>query len=696
MKMKISKNILLAVLVLFTISCNDDFLEEKGFRTDYSYYNTADGLNALTISCYQNTRWLANNENIYPLEDLGSDLYMIGGDGSHRDAFGQYLSASLTPSNALLGYFWGNNYSAIYACNLGLQYLAKNTDMPEATKAVRKGEILFLRAYYYYQLAVHFGDIPLTTVAASEPKTDYYRVPQKEVWQQIISDLRQAWDLLPWADANGKVTGDWGRASKGSAGHLLAQAYMFRYSDVFAKNQSDAKMNEDRGGKTTDLDSVIYYANRVCNFGEGAGNGSNHALAPNFSTLWGWDPKTGLVAEYTGPEILFSINFSTTAFYNNASATDVGAGNQLHMYYTGQMDTYNLTTKLDDGTGVSWLGNGVSNPGVARSLMTGRPWRRISPTSYYFKDDGLYASRNYETGKPGKLIDSRLYKSFNWVYYCNTDNDVPWKAYSNAAGSFNPADIGKTVGSQRFELNDTAVLLSVEDVTNRPGPGTRLEKLALARAKEKYWYIPMLSLTPPANRGVSAVPDAITNQYPASAKFLDSRRASTNDMGGFRNFLRMRLGETFILLSEAYARKGQFQLAADALNKVRGRAAWKEGETKYAHFWKYDGGTFDKRTASTESEMSVSAGFISSFTGQGLTDFYMDEYGHEIGGELNRFSLLVRYGADYWFNRVKADNYWVNPQFGGGIQKWFRFRPIPSSHIDNIHPSDPNPQNYGY
>jgi starch-binding outer membrane protein, SusD/RagB family len=695
MKMKLFKNILLVVLVLFTISCSD-FLEEKGYKTDYSYYETADGLNALTTACYQNTRWMANGENIYCLEDMGSDLFMIGGDGGSRDAMGQYLSNALTPQYSLLSYFWGNNYPGIYDCNLGLQYLAKNTDMTEATKTIRKGEMLFLRAYYYSQLVTQFGDIPLTTTATSEPKTDYYRVPQKEVWAQIISDLREAWDLLPWADGNGEVDGDYGRVGKGAVGHLLAQVYMFRYCDIYTKNESDPEMDEDRGGKTTDLDSVIYYASRVCNFGEGNGSGSIHKLAANYATLTGWDQKTGVTAEYMGPEVLFSINFSTTAFYNNADATDVGAGNQLHMYYNGQNDTYNLTTKLEDGTGVSWLGNGVTNPGVSRTLMTGRPWRRISPTPYYFSNNGLYASRNYESGIHGKLIDSRLYKSFNWVYYCNTDNDVPWTTFSNAAGSFDPASIGKTVGAQRFELNDTAVLYTIEDVSNRPGPGTKLEKLALARAKEKYWIIPMASLTPPATRGATAVPDAITNQFPSSAKFLDNRRASTADMGGFRNFHRMRLGETFILLSEAYARKGQFDLAAQALNEVRSRAAWGDGEVKYAQYWKYDGGTYDTRTASTVNDMKVSSTFLGSFSGDALTNFYLDEYGHEVGGELNRFSLLVRFGADFWYNRVKADNYWVNSEYGGNIKVFHRFRPIPQSHIDAIYPADPDPQNYGY
>jgi hypothetical protein len=695
--MKILKNIiLLAGLTLFSLSCSD-FLKEESYNADYTYYNTTDGLEALVISCYQQTRWCVNSETQYPFEDMGTDIYMLGGDGSHRDAFGQFLSTAMTPQNGLIASFWNNNYRGIASCNLGLQTLAKNTQMAASTKDIRKGEMLFLRAYYYYELAIQFGDIPLVTTPVDYPKTDFARTPQAQIWAQIISDARQAWDLLPWADAGGKVTGNYGRAGKGAAGHLLAKAYMFRYCDQFTQNQSDANMNEDRGGKTTDIDSVIYFASRVCNYGPGAGSGSNHALAANYATLWGWDPKTGLTAEYMGPEIVFSINNSTTYFYNNVIATDVnGNGNQLHLYYTGQLENYSMTTKYEDGTSVTW----GSNVGVARTLLTGRPWRRLAPTPWYYADTGLYAAKYYETGKLGKLIDSRLYKSHLWVYYCNsTSRNVPWAKFTNNAGSFDPADIGKVEGTQRYEVGDTAMLLTLEDVSLRPGPGTKMEKLALARAKEKYWLVPMQSIRVPVLRGDVSGYEVITNNAPPLAKHLDSRRASAQDAAGFRNFYRFRLAETYILLSEAYARKGDFTNAAATLNVVRSRAAWKAGETKSAHFWKYDGGTWAARNASTEPDMSVTAAFIGSFSGTKLTDFYLAEMGHEAAGELNRFDLLVRYGADYWYNKVKATDYWVSNDNGvsnGAIQKFHRFRPIPQTYIDNLNPPDPNPQNYGY
>jgi hypothetical protein len=194
MKMKTYINILLlAGLTLFCLSCSD-FLDEKSYNADYTYYNSATGLDALVVASYQQTRWCLNSETQYAFEDMGTDILMIGGDGTHRDAFGQFLSNAMTSQNGNISGFWNNNYRGIASCNLGLQTLAANTDMAADKKAIRKGEMLFLRAYYYYELAIQFGAVPLVTTPVDKVKTDFTRSTQKQIWAQVISDARTAWD----------------------------------------------------------------------------------------------------------------------------------------------------------------------------------------------------------------------------------------------------------------------------------------------------------------------------------------------------------------------------------------------------------------------------------------------------------------------------------------------------------------------
>src|SRR5664279_2075838 len=128
MKKKIYKYIVVFVgLTFLSLSCSN-YLDEKSYKASYTYYNTAPGLEALVMSCYQQTRWCVNSETQYPMEDMGTDIFMLGGDGSHRDAFGQFLSSAMTPQYGLIKSFWDNNYKGIASCNLGLQTLDKNTD----------------------------------------------------------------------------------------------------------------------------------------------------------------------------------------------------------------------------------------------------------------------------------------------------------------------------------------------------------------------------------------------------------------------------------------------------------------------------------------------------------------------------------------------------------------------------------------
>ena len=669
MKTHIKHTFIIGALGFCLAACSD-FLDEKGYNTDYSYYETADGIETLVASCYQNGRGMFSTSNTPSgiiFQEIGTDMYTIGGDGGTD--FALYTS-TMNPSNETFSSFWTDCYNGVARANLGLQYIASNKDMKEDIKSIREGELKFLRAYYYSVLVIHYGDCPLLLQPIDKPTFNFTRAPQKEIWAQIIQDATDAYNLLPWADAEGKVTGDYGRVSKGAAGHLLAKAYMFRYSQKWAGSQSDSHMNEDRGAESTDLDKAIKYASAVCHFGSESGSGSLHELASDYSDLWRYNPKTD-------------------HFYNNQLARDVNTGgNWLHMMFTTQAEGMPMTTANGNGTeSVKW---GTSN-GIGRDLITGRPWRRASPTPFLYEDNGLYGPQYYSSNKHGKLIDSRLYKSHIWVYYCNQAPNVTWTTFSNATGNFDPASIGETIGNQRYAIGDTAIVFSMEDVDKRFSKGTKSEKLAFARAIEPYWYIPMQSINRPGLNERSDR-DGIRNTYPSLIKYLDSRRTSANDQSGYRDYFCYRLAETYIMLAEAFALKGDYTNSAAALNIVRERAAWKEGEEKTPNFYKYDGGNIANIKKSTVEEMKVTADFLSTMNDDQKLIFFLDEYGREMEGELHRFEQLVRNGADFFVARIKERSALA----AENIQPFHRFRPIPQKHIDRLEPADPNPQNYGY
>ena len=109
----------------------------------------------------------------------------------------------------------------------------------------------FIRAYLYFDLVQQFGRIPLVTEGSFEIRTDFKRAPIADVYNVIISDLRNAAENLP------EKASVLGRATRYSAAHLLAKVYLTRGSAV----------KDARGQKATDMDSTLYYAEQVINSG---------------------------------------------------------------------------------------------------------------------------------------------------------------------------------------------------------------------------------------------------------------------------------------------------------------------------------------------------------------------------------------------------------------------------------------------
>lgn len=87
-----------------------------------------------------------------------------------------------------------------------------------AEKNAVVGEAKFVRAFAYHFLANMWGGVPLVLSELKEPKSDFVRATQFEVYKQCEADLQFAVQYIPSIDA---VKG--GRASKEAANHLLAE-----------------------------------------------------------------------------------------------------------------------------------------------------------------------------------------------------------------------------------------------------------------------------------------------------------------------------------------------------------------------------------------------------------------------------------------------------------------------------------------
>jgi hypothetical protein len=347
---------LTAILIFSSFTgCKKYLTETVVSGVSYQLYETPEGLEGALISAYNTLRLGVNGERALTFSDAGTDLFTVGSDGNKT--FNQYL-ATLGSLDGDISDYWDYHYVGISECNVTLTYLPK-VAMDADRKTILEAESKFLRALYYFDLVQHFGNVPLVLDAIDQVKTDFKRSPAKDVYLSIISDLSFAYDKLPIVPA------EQGRATKAAAAHLLSKVYLARGSAVSQKQQ------DLRGTKSTDIDSVIYYAGKIVNQELGA-----YSLVPDFAQLFD-------IKNQVNSEVIFAVQFTTNILNN-------GSGNNMHLYHVPQYDAVN--TKI-----------------LQRSLEYGRPYRRVRPTPYVYT--GLFGTT--------RKYDSRFLKSFVWGYIAN-------------------------------------------------------------------------------------------------------------------------------------------------------------------------------------------------------------------------------------------------------------------------------------
>ncbi len=120
---------------------------------------------------------------------------------------------------------WNDNYSNIRNYNILLQKAADYANPAEIAQPV--GTAYFFRAYAYFNLLKAFGGVPIADHVLDVNDEVLYgpRQSRYEVVQQILTDLRQAVDLLPRESAI--AAADKGRISKEAAQAFLGRVLLY-------------------------------------------------------------------------------------------------------------------------------------------------------------------------------------------------------------------------------------------------------------------------------------------------------------------------------------------------------------------------------------------------------------------------------------------------------------------------------------
>jgi hypothetical protein len=156
--------------------------------------------------------------------------------------------------------FWRLLYEYIHHANAAVQGLDNASRLTPAIRQQLLGEARFVRAFCYFYLVNLFGKVPLVTVTDYKEIIAMPRTDVNLVYDQIISDLHAAEQLLGAdyvaADAI-SITEERLRPNKWAATALLARVYLYRENWPAAISTSSAVIAEQALYDTVPLRAVF-------------------------------------------------------------------------------------------------------------------------------------------------------------------------------------------------------------------------------------------------------------------------------------------------------------------------------------------------------------------------------------------------------------------------------------------------------
>ncbi len=325
-------NIFIVILALIggLTACDDQLdVTNPNTQTTEEFGDSEAELNEAVIACYSLSRLEGTNARV------GYVMDALRGDEIWNSSQQWYLACDNL--NGLSDYFmcewpWRDNYCVVNRTNYVLSKIDDVLEEGSDSYNEIKGQVLFLRAQAYYNLATYYQICPIITNYDDYSELDKLYAScatQDEVWDQVEADLTEAMNILPSRDKGG----EWaqGRATCGSAAGYLARALMFRHKFT----EANTVLKDIISGKYGTYELMADYGD---NFREGT------AYENNKESLWEvqfMDYGTGGTNEVWTTGNLNSDATQGHAIESNFASQDFGSWGDV----AGSVWLYNLFKK---------------------------------------------------------------------------------------------------------------------------------------------------------------------------------------------------------------------------------------------------------------------------------------------------------------------------------------------------------------
>lgn len=749
--MNMKKYILIGIISTIIASCSDSFLKEEMVSViTQDYLKTEIGLNQLIVSSYDAERvryGYREGINMFEtghdcaitsaksdLNKFSSSVWSATGDmGAFTNEFMGFQSKQQSGFNINCFPIIDNCNKAIIAIRSGAA-LGKYASDPEFA-AQRLSEVLFNRAYLFYSMNTILGDIPISMVSiTSMPNNyDYPRMPSEELYKMLISDLRYAVKNLPesYSDV------EFGRATKYAAAHFLAKLYLQRaqgskYGTTTYGRASNGTIDNSnpnsylgmlyKGNVSTDLDSCVYYSSMVI-------DGGKHQLEPNYADIF--ECKIGDWSNEGSKEILLPALFAqgTDNYRYGLRVSCLMIGNYVDAKYGIPTYTWENGTKPNFNYLNNDRGFDVFTDKVNDSRFQGS-----------FQLEYTTALMGGTNSAPAADLDYYEYNNAKNISYVWTEeqakffNDNVLPTYKRASWGERKAvtgehKMGKKDLAFAFLENTKETAIDVEEANSQPF-------VLYARWMKKngeYYYRPQIIASSNEysfvnKEGKSAnfygLENSVLTGVPATKKYNDPNRNAYNDVYGTRDVPVMRLAETYLIRAEAYGRKGLYDLGIADINKVRARAAFKEGNARNEVLARLYPGHENLSAKAQEypyladanADISVNASYwdgasnaskreeypaTASTTLDRFIHFICNEYGREFNQEVGPYYEQVHHAGVQaeriqWYNQMGSSasthavwgvannvtsNGGQNGQAKGSFQNYHTLKPFPKTQF---------------
>ena len=292
----------IAMGVISMSSCSD-FLDQKSpselETTDVynSTYYTELRVNKIYGGLTQDRTY---SQDLAIVWNLNSDIELVDGlgdDATNTTSERGNMNYNASPAWSKISGVWDAIYGVIEDANdvvAGVRNSNLLTNGSTSEQQAMKrylGEALTLRAMCYLDLVRFFGDVPFKTEPSKSDLSNAYlsKTDRDEILDQLLVDLEEAVEMLPWADEVGGYTTE--RITKGYAHGLFAQIAMTRAGYAIREkakegyetaSYSDATYPTQRPAADVRTD---LYARALKHLSAIINNGT-HQLNPSFENQW--------------------------------------------------------------------------------------------------------------------------------------------------------------------------------------------------------------------------------------------------------------------------------------------------------------------------------------------------------------------------------------------------------------------------